>query len=425
MRLIYLLILFFLITSFEMGSFNVFFGSEVHNSVIIVCFSIILFHFLLVTTQLGKIVNRGLLNPSEFKYFSAVILSSALYFIFHSVGIGPFSSMKYSSYLFILFILITQIQEKHFNRLCIIYIYFMAYVSLATVVQILLMSISGVSIFEFDSIKFIDDDFFRDVGYAMPYFLSFSSVEESVSFGPLRFVRAIGFSSEPKYFSVMLWLAYALSLGWDFFKYKKALFFIRISLLLGIFFSHAYSSILIIAVSYMFYWFMKLHFINTKAKMLLILFTPVLISIIVTMGVNIILGLFSGDNYMISRMESFLYTTGGLDLEKLSNFGLFGSNISIGEGEAPQGATMLLNWYRFGNVGFIVYLVPIMFVIYKSILKFRYLQQKQKYALAILLSVYVVFYQVFFSQPYTLLSCFVLASIYVRTHSSSHGALSR
>jgi len=425
MRLIYLLILFFLITSFEMGSFNVFFGSGVHNNIIVACFSIILFYFLLVTIKSGKIVNLGHLNPKEFKYFSVLILSSALFFIFHSLIIGPFVSMKYAAYLFILFILITQTQEKHFNRLCIIYFCFMAYVALATVVQILLISISGVSIFEFDSIKFIDDEWFRDVDYAMPYLLSFSSVEGSVSFGPLSFVRAIGFSSEPKYFSAMLWLAYAISLGWNSFKSKKTLFFIRLSLLLGIFFSHAYSSILIIAVGCGFYWIMQLRLINTKIKTLLILFTPVLISLIVTISVNIILGLLPGDGFMASRMDSFIYTTGGLNLENATKFGLLGSDIAIREGEAISGATMLLNWYRFGHVGFIVYLVPIIFVIYKSILKFRCLTQKQKYALAILLSVYLIFYQVFFSQPYTLLSCFVLASIYVRTHSSSHGLLSR
>jgi len=411
MNYTYLLILFFLITSFEMGSFNVFFGPDIHNNVISLFFSIILSWHLLLAIKFKKIFNFGHLDSSEFKYFSTILLLLAIFHISHSFIVGPLSSMKYAAYLFILFILITQTQEKYFNRLGVIYFSFMSFVSIAAVVQILLISISGTSIYDFDTIKLVNSSFFRDVDYVQPYLLTFSSAEENVSFGPLSFIRAIGFSSEPKYFSVMLWSAYAISLNWNHSKYKKLLLFIRASLLIGIFFSHAYSSLLIILLAFLFYRLISMRFINNKIKAIIIVITPFLISIALTIFVNTILNLIPNDGAISSRMASFIYSTGGLDLTNATNFLLFGSNIVAQKDGGIGGSTMLLNLYRFGYVGFILYLTPIIFIIYKSILNFNYLEKKQRYGLALLLSIYIIYYQIFFSQPYTLLSCFILANI--------------
>jgi hypothetical protein len=415
-KTIHLPLLLFIITSFEMGTFNVFFGSVVHNTVIASCILIILFYWAGLTSKFGKIINVGYFDTKEFRYFSLFLLFSALYFIIHAFAIGPLTSIKYSVYLFILFLLLTQTRRKDFDRLCVMYFYLMAFISIAAVVQIILVSISGVSIYEFDSIKLIEDKWFRNADYVMPYLLTYASVEENVSFGPLSFVRAIGLSSEPKYFSVMLWVAYAISLGWNSFKSKKKLLFIRISLLLGLFFSHAYTSLLIVAFSFAFYWLLNLRLISNKIKTIIIFFTPILLSLLIVIVVDILFFIISPDSYEAARVRSFVYSIGSLNVADIVNFGLLGSNV-VREGGDNIGVTTLEIWFRLGHIGFILYCIPIMFVIYKSIINFRCLKQNQKYSQVILLATYIVFYQIFFSQPYTLLSIFILASIYVRTQS--------
>mgnify|MGYP001418548706 CR=1 FL=1 len=236
MRVLFSLVLIFLITSFEMGTFNVFFGSFVHNIVIMLCAGLVLFFWMFRVIKFGKIKNFGLLKAEEFHYFLFFSVISAFYFSVHAVIVGPLSGIKYSAYLFLFFILITQLKRRDFDSLCIIYLYLMAFLAAMSVIQIGLVAISGLSPDQFDSIKLIEDDFFRDVDYVMPYLLGYMAVEESISFGPLNFVRAIGLSSEPKYFSVMLLVALSICIGWNSLRSKKELLAIKILLLLGIFF---------------------------------------------------------------------------------------------------------------------------------------------------------------------------------------------
>ena len=232
MRMLFSLLLLFLITSFEMGTFNVFFGSLVHNSVIALCAGIVVFSWLLRVIKIGKIQNSGLFEATEFRYFLLFSVVSAIYFIVHALIVGPFTGAKYSAYLFLFFILITQMKRRNFDKLCAIYVCFMALLAFMSVTQIGLVAISGHSLDQFEPINLIEDEFFRPIDYIMPYLLGYMSVEESISFGPLTFVRAIGFSSEPKYFTVMLWVALAICLGWNSFGSKKELLVIKILLLL-------------------------------------------------------------------------------------------------------------------------------------------------------------------------------------------------
>ena len=415
MKLLYILLIFFLVTSFEMGSFNVFLGDLFHNIVIATCFFLIILYFSFKILKYGTVFNVGCLNLQEFKHFSFITLLLATFFIIHAVIIGPIASIKYSGYLLMLFVLITQLTKKDFNKLCIIYFCFMAYVSIAAFVQIILVSISGTSIYDYVSIKLSDSAFFRAPDMVMPYFLTFASAEENASLGPFSFVRAIGFSSEPKYFSALLWPAFAISLSWRASKSTKILLLVRTALLLGLLIAQAYSSLLVICVSCTFYWVMRLHLVNNGIKSLIILFMPIFISLILTVSVVIILGAIPGGGMIFARLNSFIYSVGDFNLNTVMNFGTMGTNIASGEEIPLSGnATMLLNWYRFGHVGFLLYLAPIFFIIYKSVSCFFYLKPNQKWGLAILLSTYVVYYQTFFSQPFTLFSCFILASICFR-----------
>ena len=417
MQILYLLILLFLITSFEIGSFNVFFGSDLHNAAVVVCFLSVLIYFLFRASKYRKIINSGYLSPSEFKYFFLIILVSGVYFIFHSLIVGPLGSAKYSAYVLILFILITQFQKIFFDKFCKIFFIFMAIVSAAAVFQILLVAISGSSIYDFEPLKKNGDLWFRAVDYAMPYFLTYSSMEESVTFGPLTFVRAIGFSSEPKFFSVLLWAAYGICLSWTSLKSRAPLFLIRASLLLGLFFAHAYSSLLVFVLAALFYFILKKATMSDKFKVFLILGVPIFVSIAVTFAGAIILEIMPAGSYQAQRMESFIYTSGGFYLFEIPNFGMIGSNLVSEENELVSGVTMLLHWARLGHLGFLLYLMPIAFIIYKSIVNFRYLEKHQMYSQAILLSVFITYYQIFISQPYTLFSIFILASLYIRSRS--------
>ena len=415
MKLLYILVLFFLITSFEMGSFNVFLGDPFHNSVIAACFVLILLYFCFKILKYGKIFNVGCLNPQEFKHFSFITLLLASFFIIHSVIIGPISSIKYSGYLLILFVLLTQLRKEDFNKLCIIYLCFMAYVSIAAFVQIILVSISGISIYDYVSIKLTDSAFFRAPDMVMPYFLTYSSAEENTTLGPVSFVRAIGFSSEPKYFAALLWPAFAISLSWTASKSVKTLFLVRAALLLGLLVTQAYSSLLVIFISFIFYWGMGLRFLSNVIKALMILCVPIFVSLILTLSLIIILGILPGSGVILARFDSLVYSAGSFNSSAGLNFGIMGSNIK-GEEDIPLSgnSTMLLNWYRFGHIGFLLYLTPIFFIIYRSVPSFVYLKRNQKWGLAILLSAYIIYYQIFFSQPFTLFSCFILASICFR-----------
>lgn len=418
MRVLLSLLLLFLITSFEMGTFNVFFGSLVHNSVIALCAGIVLLSWLLRVIKSGKIQNSGLFEATEFRYFLLFSVISAIYFIVHAFIVGPFTGVKYSAYLFLLFILITQMKRRNFDKLCAIYVYLMALLAAMSVTQIGLVAISGLSPDQFDSIKHIEDDFFRPIDYVMPYFLGYMSVEESISFGSLNFVRAIGLSSEPKYFSVMLLVALAICLGWNSFGSKKELLVIKILLFLGLFFSHAYSSLLVIAFAFTFSHLLRTVRFGDKFKALLIITTPLILTLIVTVLMEAFLTIISGDGFAAARVASFLHSTSGVHILNISEFGLMGQNVGGEDGDIVS-VSLLQNWFRFGHIGVALYVTPIIFVIYKTISHYKSIKKSQKRSIALLLATYLVFYQIFFGQPYTLLSIFILAVLYNCTKSSA------
>ena len=103
MNVLFSLLLLFLITSFEMGTFNVFFGSLVHNSAITLCIGVVAISWLFRVIKTGNIQNSGFFEATEFRYFLSFSVVSAIYFIVHAFIIGPFSGAKYSVYLFLLF----------------------------------------------------------------------------------------------------------------------------------------------------------------------------------------------------------------------------------------------------------------------------------------------------------------------------------
>jgi len=400
-----------------MGTFNVFFGSLVHNSAIALCIGVVTISWLFRVIKTGNIQNSGLFEATEFRYFLSFSIVSAIYFIVHAFIVGPFSGAKYSAYLFLLFILITQMKRRSFDKLCAIYLYFMAFLAAMSVTQIGLVSISGLSPDQFDSIKFTEDDFFRTVDYVMPYLMGYMSVEESISFGPLNFVRAIGLSSEPKYFSVMLLVALAISMGWNSFDSKKELLVIKILLLLGLFFSHAYSTLLVIAFAVAFYNILSLGFPGDKFKAMAIILTPIMLMILVTPLMEFVLSSILDNDFAAARAASFLYSTSDGNISNISEFGLMGKNVGGEDGDIVS-VSILQNWFRFGHIGVTLYFTPIIFIIYKTISHYKSIKKNQKKSIALLLATYVVFYQIFFGQPYTMLSIFILAVLYNRTKSA-------
>ncbi len=417
MNVLFSLLLLFLITSFEMGTFNVFFGSLVHNSVIAFCFGIVAFSWLVKVINTKSIQNSGLFEAIEFRYFLSFLVVSGIYFIVHAFIIGPFLGAKYSAYLFLLFFLITQMKRRNFEMLCSIYLYFMAFLALMSVIQLGLVSISGLSLDQFDSIKLIEDDFFRSVDYVMPYFMGYMSVEESVSFGPLNFVRTIGFSSEPKYFSVMLLVALAISMGWNSFDSNIELLVIKILLWLGLFFSHAYSTLLVIAFAFAFYNILSIGLLSNRFKAILIILTPIILLALITPLMEFVLSYILNNDYAAARATSFLYSTSDGNIFNISEFGLMGKNVGGEDGDIVS-VSLIQNWYRFGHIGFALYLIPVIFMLYKTISYYKFIKKNQKKSIVLLLATYIVFYQIFFGQPFTMLSIFILAVLYNRTKSA-------
>lgn len=417
MNVLFSLLLLFLITSFEMGTFNVFFGSLVHNSAIALCIGVVAISWLFRMIKTESIQNSGLLEATEFRYFLFFSVILGIYFIVHAFIVGPFSGAKYSAYLFLLFILITQMNRRNFEKLCAIYLYLMAFLAAMSVTQIGLVAISGLSPDQFDSIKLIEDDFFRTVDYVMPYLMGYMSVEESVSFGPFNFVRAIGLSSEPKYFSVMLLVALSISMGWNSFDSKKELLVIKILLLLGLFFSHAYSTLLVIVFAVAFYNILGIGMLGDKFKATVILLTPIILLMLVTPVMDFVLSSILDNDFAAARAASFLYSTSDGNIFNISEFGLMGKNVGGEDGDIVS-VSLLQNWYRFGHIGFALYFIPIIFIIYKTISNYKSIKKNQKRSIVLLLATYVVFYQIFFGQPFTMLSIFILAVLYNRTKSA-------
>ena len=416
MRLLLSLLLLFLITSFEMGTFNVFFGSQVHNSIIVLCAGIVTFFWLARLSKNGLIQNFGLFEATEFRYFLFFSAVSAVYFIVHAFTVGPSTGVKYSAYLFLFFVLISQIKRNDFDKLCFIYLCLMALLAAMSVLQVILVAISDLSADQFDSIKHIEDKFFQDIDYVMPFLLGYMSVEEGVTFGPLNFVRSIGFSSEPKYFSVLLWVALAVCLGWTSVRSRKVLLLMKILLVLGLFFSHAYSSLLVIVFALAFHLFLRITPFGDRINALLIITTPL---ILVTLVSGVMEGLLSivYSDFVASRVSSFLYSTSSMDVSSISQFKLMGENVNE-ESSQIVTVTVLQNWFRLGHLGVAMYYALILFVVYKSISNFKCLKGNQKLSFVLLLSIYVVYYQIFFAQPYTLLSIFILVILYNRSKSA-------
>lgn len=416
MKLLLSLLLLFLITSFEMGTFNVFFGSQVHNSIIVLCAGIVAFFWLARLSKNGLIQNFGLFEATEFRYFLFFSAVSAVYFIVHAFIVGPSTGVKYSAYLFLFFVLISQIKRNDFDKLVFIYLCLMALLAAMSVLQVILVAISGLSADQFDSIKHIEDKFFQDIDYVMPFLLGYMSVEEGVTFGPLNFVRSIGFSSEPKYFSVLLWVALAVCLGWTSVRSRKVLFLMKMLLVLGLFFSHAYSSLLVIVFALAFSLFLRITPFGDKINALLIITTPLILITVVSGVMEVLLSIVYSD-FVASRVSSFLHSTSSMDVSSISQFKLMGENVGE-ESSQIVTVTVLQNWFRLGHLGVAMYYPLILFVVYKSISNYKYLKSNRKLSFVLLLAIYVVYYQIFFGQPYTLLSIFILVILYNRSKST-------
>ena len=94
-----------------------------------------------------------------------------------------------------------------------------------------------------------------------------------------------------------------------------------------------------------------------------------------------------------------------------------GKNVGGEDGDIVS-VSLLQNWYRFGHIGFALYLIPVIFMLYKTITYYKFIKKNQKTSIVLLLATYIVFYQIFFGQPFTMLSIFILAVLYNRTKSA-------
>ena len=157
--------------------------------------------------------------------------------------------------------------------------------------------------------------------------------------------------------------------------------------------------------------------LGNKFKAMAILLTPIMLMILVTPVMGFVLSSILDNDFAAARAASFLYSTSDGNISNISEFGLMGQNVGEEDGDIVS-VSILQNWFRFGHIGIVIYFTPIIFIIYKTISHYKSIKKNQKRSIALLLATYIVFYQIFFGQPYTMLSIFILAVLYNRTKSA-------
>lgn len=410
-KLFYLVNAVFLVTSFEIGSFNVIFTPTVHNIVISISMLIFLLPLIFSFLNSGKIKDHGLIGNGKFRLFLYTLALLSLYFLINAFIKNCYvTSIKYSVYVLFLIILCVMYKNSQIRIFGKAYICLMVAIASLTIIQCLALSLNDWNLDGYKAIneKFVysekKNDFFNDVDYISPYGIGWVRREGFVNYGSLKFIRAIGFSSEPKYYSILLWIAVALTLSY-YLQSSLMKYLLLVPLVSALWLSNAYSSIIVVGLTIWVYWLFCIKHLHPNLKSFIVLCIPVMVNVFTTF---IPMDIFHG--YALQRYESFKYAVPGLEDLNFSGISFLGQG--FGESETKLGPSIFLMITRYGVLGFLLY-IGMLHLFFKT--AFKRVTDKTddqiKLGISVLISTIAGFFLIFVSQPITLLMCFSLVSL--------------
>lgn len=381
------IIWFFLVTSFEIGSLNLIFNENIH----IVAIGISMFIFLLI--NINKFT-RKILKLNR-KINITLILLIVILLILFSINNKIINFLKYASYLLFFLLVLNGVAYQRMLKFSNMYINIILLIAVMGIFQTMLLSLEGWDNLQYAILSKNESLFWGSPDYIFPYGLSFVKLEEPVDLIFIKFIRLIGFSSEPKFFSMLLLVALGMlflnstRLNWKF-KIKI------LTLSFALFLSLSFTTLLVISVTLVLYFLSK--FLNLKLLNLIIILIPFVIPLLSFVNIEQIL-----DGYIGERFASFLYSTHGVSEFNINQISLFG----LVEGSELHGiSTNLLYLSKMGLLFFVTYNYLIYTIVDASTRNFLLLSSSRKFGSLLIISTIIIFNLIFISQAVTLLMVF-------------------
>lgn len=389
--------------------------------------AMMLIHFGLVLLRLvpgaGKPnLNASISIPSGARQPFLALLAFAMvgYLLFHDVFVVDGGrSLRFGSYLlFFLTLLTSNVNLKNAAKV-------FAWGALAMSASMLLQAILVAVIDGNDITHYprLDPDQVmgrNDSPYVNPFGLGLLRIEPLATYGPFELFRHNSYTTEPKYCALILWTGW-VALLYSYPTRKKLLIALSMMLAMGLFLTHAYTSIgvalLLAGIA------VCTRYVPLSPAMLLGVFLATL-----SAGIRIIFsGWLSFSSYVKERADSFIdVMSSGLQEASWSRVGWLGRGFDYELYKVPS---LFLHFGKFGAIGLLLHLAILLVLLTLFLARAKSTTRlTERLALAGVFSVTAI-YQLLFSAEfitplYAFLYAIALRLPEAETHSASSSLVS-
>ncbi len=350
--IIYYLFLVIIILSKELLSFRLVLGIQTYNVIIgiFIVFFLILSFF---DFSDKKFKTRMLFFEKKryLKYFNIVVWAFVFYLLIHEfIFTDGLRSIKLIVYFFILLAFSSREINLNMEKLAIVFVWVVFILALASILQVLLIAgidkndISGHRIYGSLETEFKrGDDIYRN-----PYLLGLVREESTVDFGPFEFRRANSYTTEPKFYSFIL-ISGLIALFFLGMKGNVRMMQLVV-LTLALFFSHAYSSLLVFGLAFCF-------IIFSRIKKIPSIYFGILILVFLIFALQFMTPFFisHSSGFAKLRFQAFSDIYEGIKNLPYKEVGAFGFGFDRPDLEKDI-ASIFLVFLRYGYIGLILYL---------------------------------------------------------------------
>jgi hypothetical protein len=395
-------LIYFLATSNEIGSINIIFSDDSH--VLVIAISMIFF----VLLNFRKISQLRLKENAKINFAAIIFIIASL---FSSAYNGGFiSPLKYAIYMIFFLILFNFVSRHSLKLYSNFYVNVTSIIATLGILQSALISFDGwnqLALYNFKVQYKNGSTFWGGPDYVAPYGLGLVRVEEPVDFLFLNHVRLIGFSSEPKYYSLVIIIA----LGFLLYNNKslKIISILKLFVLLGaLALSLAFTSFLILAVSSALTVLDRIMHRSANVKLALILILPFALPFLAYVDLVAFLGV----GFAAERWDSFSYTADGVYDFNILNSPFFGFGEAVVQG---FGSTFSLYLNQMGLIwgGAMIFLM--LTLLGTCFQKFKNISFSQTFGAMLIISTIQIYNFIFLSQAVTLLMVFAFVILLNRT----------
>ena len=316
--------------------------SEIGRQAFVIVVTIITIYYLLFAILVKK--DRATLGDRKLIFI--VSISLGLYLSLHSIIIGGDNwlvGVKYSVYLLLISLIL--LSSASLYKLMKIFVIVMSiFCAMILLQNLLLYGLHNGYVTDFYADPRFDLLGRDTMTYRLPYYFGYVREEALVAkFTDFEWRRSLSFTSEPKYFSLML----LVSLSVLYLHIKKTVFWYYMVFLhvVSIFLAMSFTGLFVVFAAFIMSYLHPRNSVKTKA---LILFGIILISII--FPPFWLLDYFGG--YIGDRLYSMIYSFDTLNI--IDDYSLFGVGVNS---EFPNiKVNILMHMHRYGIIGVLLVL---------------------------------------------------------------------